>query len=191
MQLAVFTTCATEGGSLSRAPQFLELLNDVFCCTARLANDPQTIIAGISHQKMGAPLRVSTILHLRDHFYAQEQMFRRRAAKVALCFGVRIHSVMASPSVMLKVFFLLEVTNRTEGTGLRAVGVESVVVLEMDGRAWETRCLPLRISTRRRCIICHDTTPHDRGQQAAHKNAACCTPLHSQDTHDSWTHSHS
>ena len=55
-------------------------------------------------------LRVSTMLHLRDQFYAQDQVFRRRAARVALCFCVRIHGVMASPSVMLKVVFLLEVT---------------------------------------------------------------------------------
>ena len=60
--------------------------------------------------KIDVLLRVSTMLHLRDHFYAQDQVFRRRAARVALCFCVRIHGVMASPSVMLKVVFLLEVT---------------------------------------------------------------------------------
>ena len=107
--MGAFATCATEGGGLFRAPQFLEKLNDLRCCTARLANDVQTIIAGISHVKM-VPLRVSTILRLRDHLYAQEQMFTRRAARVALCFCVRIHGVMASPSLMLKVVFLLEVT---------------------------------------------------------------------------------
>ena len=65
---------------------------------------------GLRIIKMGVLLRVSTILRLRDHLYAQEQMFTRRAARVALCFCVRIHGVMASPSVMLKVVFLLEVT---------------------------------------------------------------------------------
>ena len=78
--------------------------------------------------KMVVPLRVSTTLRLRDHFYAQDHMFRRRAARVALCFGVRIHVVMASPSVMEKVVFLLEavegMADHTEGTVLRAVGVE-------------------------------------------------------------------
>ena len=60
--------------------------------------------------KMGVLLRVSTILRLRDHLYAQEQMFTRRAARDAFCFCVRIHGVMASPPVMLKDVFLLEVT---------------------------------------------------------------------------------
>ena len=56
----------------------------------------------------GVFLRVSTTLRLRDHFCAEGQMFRLRGARVALCFGVRIHVVMASPSVMLKVVYLLE-----------------------------------------------------------------------------------
>ena len=51
---------------------------------------------------------------------------------------------------------------------LRAVGVESVEVRERDGRARETRCLPSRISTTWRCIICHDTTPHDRADSKQH-----------------------
>ena len=45
---------------------------------------------------------------------------------------------------------------------LRAVGAESVVVRERAGCAWETRCFPARISTRCRCIMCHDTTARDR-----------------------------
>ena len=44
----------------------------------------KTMIAGTAHhQKMGVFLRVSTILRLRDHPCAQDQIFRRRAAKVA------------------------------------------------------------------------------------------------------------
>ena len=58
--------------------------------------------------------------------------------------------------------------DHTEGTVLRAVGVESVVVRERDGCAWETRCLPARISTRWRCITCHDTTPRDRAHSKQH-----------------------
>ena len=42
-----------SGGGLFRDPQFLEKLNGLFCCTARLANDVQTIIAGTSHHKNG------------------------------------------------------------------------------------------------------------------------------------------
>ena len=52
--------------------------------------------------------------------------------------------------------------DHTEGTVLRAVGAESVVVRERDGCALETRCFPAPISTRWRCITCHDTTPRDR-----------------------------
>ena len=58
--------------------------------------------------------------------------------------------------------------DHTEGTVLRAVGVESVVVRERDGCAWETRCLPARISTRWRCIKCHDSTPRDCAHSKQH-----------------------
>ena len=58
--------------------------------------------------------------------------------------------------------------DHTEGTVLRAVGVESVVVRERDGCALETRCFPARISTRCCCITCHDTTPRDRADNKQH-----------------------
>ena len=100
---------------------------------------------------------------------------------------------MASPSVVLKVVFLLDtgrVAIRTEGTVLRAVGVVSVVVRERDGRAWETRCLPARISTRWRCIICHDTAPHDRADNKQHTRTRHIAHLFTR-TRDNWPRSHS
>ena len=146
--------------------------------------------------KMVVFLRASGILRLRDHFYAQDQMFRRHAARVALCFGVRIHVVMVSPSVMSKVVFLFEAAaegwliTRRDRRVVRSVW--SVVVQERSRRRLETRCLPARISTTGHCIRCHDTEPHDRacatsGRQVrgmrTHVIPRCgCPFLHSRDT---------
>ena len=58
----------------------------------------------------GVLLKVSAALHLRDHCFAQDQMFKGCAERVALLFSVRIHIVVALPSVMVKVVFQLEVS---------------------------------------------------------------------------------
>ena len=114
MQISVFEFqhfgCG-EGAAFSFEPRsFFEKLN--VCAVAQRVW--RTMFKPSSQEfhiiKMGVLLPFSTILHMRDHFHAQDQMFRRRAARVALCFGVSIHGVMASPSVMLKVAFLLRVT---------------------------------------------------------------------------------
>ena len=68
------------------------------------------------------------------------------------------------------------VADRTERAPRCAVGVVCVVV---HGCAWETRCLPPRISTTRHCIICHDTKPHDRVRSKQHTSTRHAKACHS------------
>ena len=188
LQLSVVATCTTECGRLFQDSQFLEKSNATFCCTARLTNNVRTIIPGTSHRENGVLLEVSTTLRLRDHFCAQDQMFRRHAARVALCFGVRIQVVMASPSVMAKVVFLLETEERCF--------VRSVWRASLCGRGTDVhgRHVAFQRESPRDAVASYATTPHHvtaPAQEVAHENAAYCTPLHAHDTCDDWPHSHS
>ena len=154
LQLSVVATRTTECGRLIQDSQFLETSNATFCCTARLTVDVRTIIAGTSHHENGVLLEVSTILRLRDHFCAQDQMFRRHAARVALCFGVRIHVVMASPSVMAKVVFLLETEERCF--------VRSVWRASLFGRGTDVhgRHVAFQRESPRDAVASYATSPH-------------------------------
>ena len=69
--------------------------------------------------KMGVPLRVCSTLRLRDHFYSQYQIFRRRAARVAHDFAI-----LGSEGRFSLRDDTRGVATRTEETVRCAVGVE-------------------------------------------------------------------
>ena len=110
-------------------------------------------------------------------------MLKGCVAGVAVGFGVRIHVVVALPSVM---FVLFEVA--VEGWLIarrerRVVPCEEVCVV-VHGCAWETRCLQARISTTGHCIICHHTKPHDRVRSKQHTSTRYAKACHST----AWLH---